>query len=122
MCLDRKSGCVLFQVITNPLTVDEGGECWIGPEHLLLSDMDSMEEDLQVELQKEPQNGALQLGGRPLKPGHAFTVQDLKSLKVRSDILFRKVLNFYVGFIPKTKILVSTIAALFDLISIDCNA
>ncbi|XP_037613686.1 FRAS1-related extracellular matrix protein 1a isoform X1 [Sebastes umbrosus] len=71
------------QVITNPLTVDEGGECWLGPEHLLLSDVDSMEEALQVALQREPQHGALQLGGLPLKPGHALTVQDLKDLKVR---------------------------------------
>ncbi|XP_070785815.1 FRAS1-related extracellular matrix protein 1a isoform X3 [Enoplosus armatus] len=71
------------QVITFPLTVDEGGECWLGPEHLLLSDVDSMEEALQVELQREPRHGALQLGGLPLKPGRAFTVQDLKGLKVR---------------------------------------
>ncbi|XP_040887458.1 FRAS1-related extracellular matrix protein 1a [Toxotes jaculatrix] len=71
------------QVITSALTVDEGGECWLGPEHLLLSDVDSMEEALQVELQREPRHGALQLGGCPLQPGQAFTVQDLKSLKVR---------------------------------------
>ncbi|KAM9335623.1 FRAS1-related extracellular matrix protein 1a [Symphorus nematophorus] len=71
------------QVITNPLSVDEGGECWLGPEHLLLSDVDSLEGALQVELQREPRHGALQLGGHPLKPGHAFTVRDLKSLKVR---------------------------------------
>uniref|UniRef100_UPI0037E8F5E3 FRAS1-related extracellular matrix protein 1a n=1 Tax=Semicossyphus pulcher TaxID=241346 RepID=UPI0037E8F5E3 len=71
------------QVITNRLTVDEGGEGWIGPEHLLLSDVDSMEEVLQVELQREPQHGALQLGGLPLKPGQTFTVRDLRSLKVR---------------------------------------
>ncbi|XP_045921786.1 FRAS1-related extracellular matrix protein 1a [Micropterus dolomieu] len=71
------------QVITSPLTVDEGGESWLGPEHLQLSDVDSMEEVLLVELQREPQHGALQLGGLPLKAGHAFTVQDLKSLKVR---------------------------------------
>lgn len=77
----------MFQVITSPLTVEEGGECWLGPEHLLLSDMDSMEEALQVELQREPQHGTLQLGGLPLKPSQAFSAQDLKSLKVRSDIL-----------------------------------
>ncbi|XP_053199816.1 FRAS1-related extracellular matrix protein 1a [Scomber japonicus] len=71
------------QVITNPLTVDEGGECWLRPEHLLLSDVDSMEESLKVELQREPHHGALQLGSFPLKPGLAFTVHDLKSLKVR---------------------------------------
>ncbi|XP_041636155.1 FRAS1-related extracellular matrix protein 1a [Cheilinus undulatus] len=71
------------QVITNLVTVDEGGEATVGPDHLLLSDVDSLEEILRVELQKEPQHGALQLGGFALKPGQAFTVQDLKNLKVR---------------------------------------
>ncbi|XP_034532908.1 FRAS1-related extracellular matrix protein 1a [Notolabrus celidotus] len=71
------------QVMINLLTVDEGGESWLGPEHLLLSDVDSMEESLQVELQKEPQYGALQLGGLTLKLGQAFTVQDLRKLRVR---------------------------------------
>ncbi|CAJ1086551.1 FRAS1-related extracellular matrix protein 1a [Xyrichtys novacula] len=71
------------QVITNLLTVDEGGESRLGPEHLLLSDVDSMEESLRVELQREPQHGALQLGSSPLQPGQTFTVQDLRNLKVR---------------------------------------
>ncbi|XP_047425059.1 FRAS1-related extracellular matrix protein 1a isoform X2 [Mugil cephalus] len=71
------------QVITNPLSVDEGGECWLGPEHLLVSDVDSGEDAIRVELQGEPQHGALQLGGQHLKPGQTFTLQDLKSLKVR---------------------------------------
>ncbi|XP_056298988.1 FRAS1-related extracellular matrix protein 1a [Pseudoliparis swirei] len=71
------------QVVTNPLTVDEGGQCWLGPEHLVLSDVDSVEEALQVALQREPQHGALHLSGGPLKPDQAFTVRDLKGLKVR---------------------------------------
>ncbi|XP_030579126.1 FRAS1-related extracellular matrix protein 1a isoform X2 [Archocentrus centrarchus] len=71
------------QVITNPLSVDEGGECWLGPEHLLLSDVDSLEGALQVELQREPQHGTLDLGGLLIKPGQSFTLQDLKSHKVR---------------------------------------
>ncbi|KAF7649534.1 hypothetical protein LDENG_00139980 [Lucifuga dentata] len=58
------------QVITNPLTVDEGGECWLGPEHLLLSDVDSLDD-------------VLRLSGFPLKPGQTFTLQDLKGLHVR---------------------------------------
>lgn len=91
----KKCAYVLFQVITNPLTVDEGGECWLGPDHLLLSDVDSMEEALRVQLQREPQHGALQLGGLPLKAGHVFTVQDLKSFKVRSDILLHSCLLFF---------------------------
>lgn len=66
----------------------------LGPEHLLLSDVDSMEQVIRVELQRDPRHGALQLGGLPLKPGHVFTVQDLKSLKVRSDILLHLFLHF----------------------------
>ncbi|XP_028263008.1 FRAS1-related extracellular matrix protein 1a [Parambassis ranga] len=71
------------QVITNSLTVDEGGECWLSPEHVLLSDVDSVEEALHIELQTEPQHGALQLDGLPLKPGQAFSLHDMNSHKVR---------------------------------------
>uniref|UniRef100_A0A3Q3X746 FRAS1-related extracellular matrix protein 1 n=1 Tax=Mola mola TaxID=94237 RepID=A0A3Q3X746_MOLML len=71
------------QVVTKLLTVDEGGECWLSPENVLLSDVDSREEALQMQLQREPHHGALHLGGLHVKQGHVFTVQDLKSLKVR---------------------------------------
>uniref|UniRef100_A0A8C6MF79 FRAS1-related extracellular matrix protein 1 n=1 Tax=Nothobranchius furzeri TaxID=105023 RepID=A0A8C6MF79_NOTFU len=71
------------QVITNPLTVDEGGECLLGPEHLQLSDVDSVQESLQVELLKEPTHGALSLDHRPLTPGQTFSLQELKNLEVR---------------------------------------
>ncbi|XP_061620275.1 FRAS1-related extracellular matrix protein 1a [Phyllopteryx taeniolatus] len=67
------------QVIANPVMVDEGGECWLGPEHLLLSDADSVEEALHLELLREPQHGALQLNNFPLKPGQTFTLRDLTS-------------------------------------------
>ncbi|XP_068164367.1 FRAS1-related extracellular matrix protein 1a isoform X2 [Antennarius striatus] len=73
------------QVVTNPLTVDEGGGVLVSSENLLLADVDSMEEDLQVQLQRKPQHGSLSRGGLLLKPGQAFTAQDLKSLKVRYD-------------------------------------
>lgn len=71
------------QVVTSPLAVEEGGECQLGPEHLLLSDIDSLMETVRVELQGEPRHGVLQLAGSPRNPGQAFTVQDLKNLKVR---------------------------------------
>uniref|UniRef100_A0A673VRZ1 Fras1 related extracellular matrix 1a n=1 Tax=Salmo trutta TaxID=8032 RepID=A0A673VRZ1_SALTR len=71
------------EVHMKPLTVDEGGECWVGPDHLLLTDHDSTEESLRVELKREPQHGAVQLDGVPMKPSQNFTVRDLKSLKVR---------------------------------------
>ncbi|XP_061665126.1 FRAS1-related extracellular matrix protein 1a [Syngnathoides biaculeatus] len=71
------------QVITNPVMVDEGGECRLGPEHLLLSDVDSVEEALHLELLREPQHGALQLNNFPLKPGQTFSLHDLTSHIVR---------------------------------------
>ncbi|XP_051918157.1 FRAS1-related extracellular matrix protein 1a isoform X2 [Hippocampus zosterae] len=71
------------QVITKPLMVDEGGECLLGSEHLQLSDPDSVEEALRLELLGQPQHGALQMNNFPLKPGLTFTVQDLTSHRVR---------------------------------------
>ncbi|XP_027893144.1 FRAS1-related extracellular matrix protein 1a isoform X3 [Xiphophorus couchianus] len=71
------------QVVTKPLTVDEGGEHFLGPEHLQLSDVDSVPEALHVELQREPERGLLYLGGHPLTLGQNFTLQDLIRRKVR---------------------------------------
>uniref|UniRef100_A0A3P9HTD0 FRAS1-related extracellular matrix protein 1 n=1 Tax=Oryzias latipes TaxID=8090 RepID=A0A3P9HTD0_ORYLA len=70
------------QVITGLLTVDEGGRRRLGPEHLLLSDVDSAEERLQVQLQGEPGHGVLQLNNRPLMSNQTFTLQELKSFQV----------------------------------------
>lgn len=88
----------MFQVRTNPLTVDEGGQCSVGLEHVLLMDVDTMEEVLQVQLQKEPQHGVLQIADQPIKPGQGFSVQDLKSLKVRSDTLLYALIHFMWDF------------------------
>ncbi|KAI1888531.1 hypothetical protein AGOR_G00186130 [Albula goreensis] len=71
------------EVYTNQLTVEEGGDCQVGLDNLLLTDQDSMEDALRVELKGEPHHGHIELDGFPMKPGQAFTVHDLKSLKVR---------------------------------------
>ncbi|XP_061108114.1 FRAS1-related extracellular matrix protein 1a isoform X1 [Conger conger] len=71
------------EVYTNQLTVEEGGDCLLGLEHLLLTDQDSMEDALRVELKREPHHGYVELDGFPMKSGQVFTVKDLKSLKVR---------------------------------------
>lgn len=83
-----------FQVITKPLTVDEGSEDFLGPEHLELSDVDSVPETVYLELQTEPEHGVLHIGGYPLTPGQNFTLQDLIRHKVRSDILFDSNIQF----------------------------
>ncbi|CAL8241709.1 unnamed protein product [Merluccius merluccius] len=71
------------QVKTNPLTVDEGGVCRLGLEHLLLVDVDSSPDDLSLVVRRGPRHGTLHLGGSPLAPGHALTLQDLRSQDVR---------------------------------------
>lgn len=80
-------GCFLFQVVTHALIVDEGRESPLSSQNLLLSDLDSREEVLQVQLKTGPQHGSLRIGPLPLEKGGFFTVKDLKSLKIRSDVL-----------------------------------
>ncbi|KAM6973309.1 FRAS1-related extracellular matrix protein 1-like [Aplochiton taeniatus] len=68
------------EVLTNPLTVEEGSGCRIGPEHLVLTDLDSMEEALRLELRRKPKHGLVQREGLPLKAGYQHdgseTVED----------------------------------------------
>ncbi|XP_022534044.2 FRAS1-related extracellular matrix protein 1a isoform X1 [Astyanax mexicanus] len=71
------------EVHINQLTVDEGGECWVSVDHLQLTDMDSLEDSLRVEIKRRPQHGEVYLDGAPLSQGQTFTVWDLKNLKVR---------------------------------------
>lgn len=79
---------------TNQLTVDEGGECWVSADYLHLTDVDSLEDSLRVTLKRRPQHGDMYLDGSPLGQGQTFNVRDLKSLKVRSDIISVTVLNY----------------------------
>lgn len=68
------------------MIVDEGGECWVSAAQLHLTDVDSLEDSLHVVLKRKPQHGEVYLDGAPLGQGQTFTIRDLKSLKVRSDI------------------------------------
>lgn len=68
--------------------MDEGGESCLSLENMLITDLDSTEEVIQVQLHREPNHGALWLGDLQLKPGHVLTLQDLRSLKVRCVVLF----------------------------------
>lgn len=75
----------MFQVVTSALIVDEGGESPLSSQNLLLSDVDSREEALQVHLKAGPRHGTLRIGPVPLEHGSFFTVKDLRNLKMRSD-------------------------------------
>ncbi|KAL2079429.1 hypothetical protein ACEWY4_025173 [Coilia grayii] len=71
------------QVLTNPLRVEEGGECWVSEDHMRVSDPDSTQDSLRVVLKRPPQHGSIQLNGAPISTGHIFTLLDFKTLRVR---------------------------------------
>lgn len=68
--------------------MDEGGESCLSLENMLISDLDSPEEVLQVQLRREPHHGALWLDDLQLKSGYVLTLQDLSRRKVRLVVLF----------------------------------
>lgn len=75
-----------MKVNTKQLTVDEGGECWVTTDHLQLLDVDSLEDSLRMAIKRRPQHGEVYLDGTLLNQGQTFSIQDLKNIKVRSDM------------------------------------
>ncbi|XP_074851018.1 FRAS1-related extracellular matrix protein 1 isoform X3 [Carettochelys insculpta] len=71
------------EVFTNNLKVEEGGLCTITGSHILMSDMDTKQENLFIYLQRQPLHGVVELDGFPMKEGDRFTCKDLHTLKVR---------------------------------------
>lgn len=80
---------ILRQAFTNLLRVEEGAEAFLTEEHLLVRDRDTKEEELEVELQKVPRHGRLELRGRKLHRGAGFRLQDLRGLGLRSATVYR---------------------------------
>ncbi|XP_034738010.1 FRAS1-related extracellular matrix protein 1b, partial [Etheostoma cragini] len=71
------------QAFTNLLRVEEGGAAFVTEEHLLVQDRDTRDQDLRAELQRTARHGRLELQGRTLLQGDAFTLQDLRGLRLR---------------------------------------
>ncbi|XP_077653460.1 FRAS1-related extracellular matrix protein 1 [Urocitellus parryii] len=71
------------EVSTTPLRVAEGGQCVISTEHILVSDVDTMLDNIYIALQGLPLHGRLELNGFPLDAGGTFSWRDLHTLKVR---------------------------------------
>ncbi|XP_013371842.1 PREDICTED: FRAS1-related extracellular matrix protein 1 isoform X2 [Chinchilla lanigera] len=71
------------KVLTNHLRVTEGDHGVISPEHVLVSDMDTLLDDIRFSLQGLPLHGRVELNGFPLNSGDTFSWEDLQSLKVR---------------------------------------
>lgn len=78
---------ITCQAFTNLLQVEEGGGAFVTEKHLLVRDRDTREEVLRVEIQRTAHYGQLELQGRTLQQGDQFSLQDLRELRLRSDMI-----------------------------------
>ncbi|XP_069889249.1 FRAS1-related extracellular matrix protein 1 isoform X1 [Dipodomys merriami] len=71
------------EVFTNSLRVAEGGQCIVDTEHIHVSDVDTLPDNIYLSLTGTPLSGRVELNGFPLNPGDTFSWRDLHTLKVR---------------------------------------
>jgi len=74
-----------MQVFTSHLQVEEGGLRPVTEGHILISDVDTKREHLLLLLQRQPQHGAVELDGVPMKEGDRLSCGDLRTLAVRLE-------------------------------------
>lgn len=84
-------------MFTNLLQVEEGGAALLTEQHLMIRDQDTRWDGLRVELQATPLHGHLELRGQALQSGEGFSLQDLKELRVRSEVKGHRVLMEHSG-------------------------
>lgn len=72
-----------MQVFTSHLRVEEGGLSPVTEGHILISDVDTKQEHLLLFLQRQPQHGAVELDGVPMREGDKLSCRDLRTLAVR---------------------------------------
>ncbi|XP_009932773.2 FRAS1-related extracellular matrix protein 1 isoform X3 [Opisthocomus hoazin] len=104
------------EVFTSHLQVEEGGLRPVTEGHILISDVDTKREHLLLLLQRQPQHGAVELDGVPMKEGDRLSCGDLRTLAVRyrhdgsetltDDVLFAATDGIhFVEFILQVKVL-----------------
>ncbi|XP_012876209.1 PREDICTED: FRAS1-related extracellular matrix protein 1 [Dipodomys ordii] len=71
------------EVFTNSLRVAEGRQCIVDTEHIHVSDVDTLLDNIYLSLTGTPLSGRVELNGFPLNPGDTFSWSDLHTLKVR---------------------------------------
>nr|DBA17788.1 TPA: hypothetical protein GDO54_016111 [Pyxicephalus adspersus] len=71
------------KIFTSSVRTEEGASCLITGENIVVTDVDTKEENLRIILKSRPQHGNLDLRGVILSEGSFFTLEDLRALKVR---------------------------------------
>uniref|UniRef100_A0A4W3K7A2 Fras1 related extracellular matrix 1b n=1 Tax=Callorhinchus milii TaxID=7868 RepID=A0A4W3K7A2_CALMI len=71
------------EIFTNQIKAEEGSGCLITQANLMVTDRDTQDEDLRIQLQRRPEHGEVQVLGNVMWEGDMFTLQDLRSFQVR---------------------------------------
>ncbi|CAJ0938503.1 unnamed protein product [Ranitomeya imitator] len=71
------------KISTHPVRTEEGASCLITGESLIISDEDTKSENLKIRLKSGPRHGNLELHGVPITEGSTFSLEELRTYKVR---------------------------------------
>ncbi|XP_063284108.1 FRAS1-related extracellular matrix protein 1-like [Pelobates fuscus] len=71
------------QISTSTITTEEGASCFITGDYLIITDEDTKPENLKVILKTRPRHGNIEVRGVAISEGNFFTLEELKSFKVR---------------------------------------
>ncbi|XP_069794621.1 FRAS1-related extracellular matrix protein 1b [Narcine bancroftii] len=71
------------EIFTNEIKAEEGSGCFITQDNLMVTDKDTIDEDLRIQLQQKPKHGRIELHENIMLEGVMFTLDDLKSFQVR---------------------------------------
>ncbi|KAG9482905.1 hypothetical protein GDO78_009060 [Eleutherodactylus coqui] len=71
------------KIFAHPVRTEEGASCLITGESLVISDEDTKSESLRIILKSGPRHGNVELRGVPITEGSAFSLEELRTFKVR---------------------------------------
>ncbi|XP_075688196.1 FRAS1-related extracellular matrix protein 1-like [Rhinoderma darwinii] len=71
------------KIFTHPVRTEEGASCLITGESLVISDEDTKSENLRIVMKSGPQHGNVELHGVRITEGSTFSLEELRTLKVR---------------------------------------
>ncbi|KAG8548428.1 hypothetical protein GDO81_025369 [Engystomops pustulosus] len=88
------------KISTYPVRTEEGASSLITGESLVLSDEDTKSENLRIVLKSAPRHGNVELHGLPITEGKTFSLEELRTYKVRSSSIITTVCSQQSDHIP----------------------
>ncbi|GCB63686.1 hypothetical protein scyTo_0004468 [Scyliorhinus torazame] len=71
------------EIFTNDIKAEEGSGCMITADNVMVTDKDTLDEALRIQMKQKPQHGDIEHQGNVMLEGDMFTLDDLKFFQVR---------------------------------------